>query len=168
MPESDTQAITLIVAVADNNVIGQGGGLPWRLPDDLKHFKNLTSGGIVLMGRRTFESIGQALPNRRNIVITTTPNWHHSDVEAAKSLEEALALTRPGSEVHVVGGRRLYEEALPRAQKLQVTRVHTSPSGDVFFPDIDWSNWHLVDEQHHPADERHAHPMTFQTHQRLG
>jgi dihydrofolate reductase len=132
--------ISAIAAVAENGVIGNKGELPWHLPDDLRFFKRTTMGHPMVMGRRTFDSMG-VLPGRRSIVITRQPGWHHPGVETAHSLAEALALAGPSDEVFVVGGGEIYREALPYAGRLLVTEVHQSPEGSVTFPPINPDQW---------------------------
>jgi dihydrofolate reductase len=133
--------ITLIAAVARNGVIGKDGGLPWHLPDELAHFKATTMGHPLVMGRRTFESIGRVLPGRRTIVVTRDPAWHHAGVEAAHSFAEALALAGPADEVFVAGGAEVYAEALPFAHRMVITEVDAEPDGDVHFPPWPRASW---------------------------
>jgi dihydrofolate reductase len=133
--------ITIIAAVGRNGVIGRDGRMPWHLPDDFAHFKAATLGHALVMGRRTFESIGRALPGRRTIVITRDPGWHHSDVEVAHSFEEALSLAGVADEVFVAGGSEVYAAALPFAQRMLLTEVDAEPEGDIHFPDVDRRQW---------------------------
>lgn len=158
--------VVLITAVSENNVIGNEGKIPWHLPDDLKHFKELTEGHSVIMGRKTFESIGKPLPNRRNIVITRQ-HVSFDGCEVVHSLEEALKVCVDESEVWVIGGGEIYREALPRADRIELTRVHVKVDGDAFFPKVDSSQWHLKRGFRHESDERHAYPFTFQTYDRI-
>lgn len=132
--------VTMIVAVGRNGVIGDGETMPWHLPEDLAHFKAVTLGHAMIMGRRTFESIGRALPGRRSIVITRQPHWSHPDVETAHSLADALFLAGP-DEVFVIGGGEVYREAMPYAARLLVTEVDQSPEGSVTFPPIEPDAW---------------------------
>lgn len=155
--------LSLVVAIADNGVIGREGTLPWHLPDDLKHFKAVTLGKPVLMGRRTFESIGRALPGRRNLVLSRGTPLAAPGVETVASLEEALRRCADAAELCVIGGAGVYAAALPRATRIHLTRVHASPSGDVQFPDVDWALWRESARSEHPADARHAHAMSFLT-----
>lgn len=132
------QPLSLIVAVARNGVIGRDGALPWHLPEDLKHFKRLTTGHAIVMGRRTFVSIGRALPNRRNLVVSRTLDDVPEGVEVFPSLERALAAARTtDGEPFVIGGAALYAEALPLATTLHVTEIDRDVQGDVCFPPID-------------------------------
>jgi len=156
--------IVIVVAMDETEVIGRKGGLPWHLPDDLKRFKAITMGHVLIMGRRTFESIGRRpLPGRPCIVLTRSPTYEvPAGVTVAPDLAAALRLTADAPRVFVVGGSSVYRAALPRTDEMFVTRVHARVEGDVRFPDVDWSAWRLVDEEPHPADARHAFPFTFQ------
>ena len=136
--------VTILAAVARNGVIGVGGGMPWQLPDEQALFKELTLGHVLVMGRRTFDSIGRPLPGRTTIVVTRNPQWQFPSehVLRASSLPEALAAAAElDEEVFVVGGARVYAEALPGADRLALTFVDAEPDGDTFFPDVDWSDW---------------------------
>jgi dihydrofolate reductase len=136
--------LTIVVARARNGVIGQGNALPWHLPEDLRHFKATTLGHPVLMGRRTFESIGRPLPGRRNIVITRNPDWSHDGCERAGSIDEAVRLCAGSPEAFVIGGAQVYADALPQVDALVVTEVDAEPQGDAFFPAPDPRLWRLV------------------------
>jgi len=155
--------IALVVAMADNGVIGKGGGLPWHLPDDLKYFKVVTIGKPVLMGRRTFESIGKPLPGRRNLVMTRAAAAAVPGVEYVVSVEQALALAAGAAELCVIGGAEVFALALPLATRIYLTRVHAQVTGDVYFPLRDFSGWRESDSVSHAADERHAYAMSFVT-----
>ena len=155
--------IALVVAMADNGVIGRGGTLPWHLPDDLKHFKTITLGKPVLMGRRTFESIGKPLPGRRNLVLTRGRLALAEGVEAVASIEAARALVPGASELCVIGGAAVYEQSLPVAARLYLTRVHGDVTGDVYFPPWDVAGWRELERLEHRADTRHAYAMSFVT-----
>jgi len=157
--------VTLVVAAAENRVIGRDGGLPWRLPDDLKRFRALTVGHAILMGRRTWESIGRPLPGRRSHVVTRHP-VDAPGVASHASLADALAAVADDPEPFVIGGEALYAAALPEADRIQRTLVHAEPEGDAFFPEVDWSAWKLVFREAHPADARHDHAFTFETWER--
>ena len=132
---SSSPRVTLVAAVGRNRVIGRDGGLPWHLPADLAHFKALTMGHTLVMGRRTWDSIGRALPGRATMVITRQPGWAAPGAVRAASLAEALGQVR-GPEVFVVGGGEVYREALPLADRLVLTEVDASPEGDTFFPAV--------------------------------
>jgi dihydrofolate reductase len=135
-------SLVLVAAVADNGVIGADGGIPWRLPEDLAHFKRVTAGHVLVMGRATYDSIGRPLPGRPNIVITRNPDWSAAGVEVAHSLEEALELARAhGEDVAVVGGSRVYAAALERADVQVLTEVHLAPDGDTHYPSFEAGEW---------------------------
>ncbi len=153
--------ISLIAAVAENGVIGQGGQLPWRLPADLRHFKSVTLGKPVLMGRRTWQSIGRPLPGRRNLVISRDPAFQAGGAECYASVEDALAALADAEEVMVIGGAELYRLLQPKASRLYLTRVMARPPGDAFFPELD-AGWRLVKETPRPADAENPHAMVFQ------
>jgi dihydrofolate reductase len=155
--------LALVVAVADNGVIGRGGALPWHLPDDLKYFKAVTLGKPVVMGRRTFESIGRPLPGRRNLVLSSGPAIAVPGIETVATLQEALQRCADAEEVCVIGGAALFAAALPLAQVIHLTRVHATIDGDVEFPAVRWEEWRETARSEHPADERHAHAMSFLT-----
>jgi len=160
--------ISLIVAMAENRVIGEGNDLPWHLPADLKRFKALTIGHVIVMGRKTFESIGRPLPRRHSVVITRNPEYRAPGVSVVHSLEQALDQAAGEDEVFVIGGAAIFAQALPRADRLYLTLVHAEPPGDVVFPPLPADQWTLVEEQPHPADERHAWPYTFRRYERRG
>jgi dihydrofolate reductase len=153
--------LSLIVAVAENGVIGARGALPWRLPDELAHFKRTTLGKPVLMGRRTYESLGRPLPGRANVVVSRDPKFSTHGAQVARDLDEAIGMHAAAPEQFVIGGASLYAEALPRAERIYLTRVHARPSGDVSFPELASGEWgeSLVSE--HPADARHAHAFSI-------
>jgi dihydrofolate reductase len=159
--------VSLIVAVSDNGVIGRSGQLPWHLSRDLRRFKRRTLGHHILMGRRTYESIGRPLPGRQGIVITRDPQFQAEGYLVVQSLPEALQCTGDDDEVFVVGGRQIYELALSQAQRLYWTQVHAQVDGDILFPDIDWLQWQLLEEEAFAADDRNEHPCTFRVFQRV-
>ncbi len=159
--------MTLVAALADNGVIGVAGGLPWRLPDDLRRFKALTMGRPMLMGRRTFESIGRPLPGRRNLVLTRRPQSLPAGVDAVASVEQAIRDCDGAPELCVIGGAEVYRLTLPIADRMELTRVHAVTPGDVKFPEFSPTEWREVARIEHPADDRHAWPMTFLTLDRL-
>ena len=160
--------VALIVAMDEKGVIGRGGRLPWRQPADLMHFKVLTMGKPILMGRKTFDSIGRPLPGRKNIVLTRDVAWSREDVTIARTLEEALRQAQPASELMVIGGADIFRAALPVAQRIYLTRIHANVEGDVSFPPIDWSAWREIERQAFAADEKHAYAMTFTTLEKIG
>jgi dihydrofolate reductase len=153
--------VTLVAAIGENGVIGVDGGLPWRLPEDLAHFRALTMGHPMVMGRTTFESIGRPLPGRTTIVITRNPGWAAEGVEVAPTLEAALERAHQlDDEVFLVGGAQVYAAALEAGlvDQLCVTRVATSPEGDTHFPTIDWEQWREVGRVPHGADQAASGP----------
>ena len=150
-----------------DRVIGRDNGMPWHLPDDLKRFKALTMGKPMLMGRKTFESIGKALPGRLSLVMTRDPNWRAQGVVVVRSLEDAFVRAAAAAEVSIVGGADVFRLALPLAQRIYLTTIHGDISGDTFFPAIDPGDWREIDRMEHPVDERHAYPMTFSTLERV-
>jgi dihydrofolate reductase len=155
--------VSLIVAMAQNGVIGRDNALPWRLPDDLRRFKAFTLGKTLLMGRKTFESIGRPLPGRANLVLTRDSGWQADGVVVVHSVEEALANTAPGSELVAIGGAEIYRLVLPFARRIYLTHVHADVPGDTYFPEFDPTQWADVECHPHPADEQHEYPMTFVT-----
>lgn len=153
--------LTLIVATERHNGIGINNNLPWRLPEDLAFFKRTTTGHSILMGRKTFESIGRPLPNRRNIVITRNPDWHHEGVDSADSLQRAAELAGDG-EVFVIGGAQIYVEALPLASRLIVTEIAADFTCDAFFPEVNPAEWEEVSrESHHSAEQGLAYAFVI-------
>jgi len=154
--------IILIAAVAENGAIGKGNKMLWHLPDDFRYFKRNTLGRSVVMGRKTFESIGKPLPERRNIVVTRHADWTAEGVDVANSVDDVLTYCRDEREVFVIGGADLYRQMLPLANKILLTRVHATPDGDAFFPEIPGTEWGRIWQEHHPRDERHAYDFTFE------
>ncbi len=155
--------VALVVAADEHGGIGHGGGLPWHLPEDLKRFKSLTMGKPILMGRRTWDSIGRPLPGRRSVVISRQPGLTIEGAEVHRSLEAALAAVADASVACVIGGGEIYREALPRADVVYLTRVHASVPADTFLPPLDPRQWEEVAREDRPADERHAHAVSFIT-----
>lgn len=159
--------ISLIVAVAENGVIGSKNGLPWHLPADLKKFKQLTIGHTIVMGRKTWESIGRPLPERRMLVVTRDPEkLAGAPVEAFISLDAALAAAGE-DKVFVIGGGEIYREALPIAGRISLTRIHAEIPGDVTFPELLDSEWREVSREDHDADEKNPHAYSFLTYERI-
>jgi dihydrofolate reductase len=153
--------LSIVVAMDRNRVIGQAGRLPWRLPADLRRFKRITMGKPIVMGRKTYESIGHPLPGRSNIVVTRDPGFEAQGFNKASSFEAALELARPADEVMIIGGTSLFEAALPRAERLYLTLIETSFDGDTWFPDYDPSQWHELSREVHPADDNNPYAHTF-------
>ncbi len=152
-----------MAAVARNGVIGRDHALPWRLPRDLRRFKSLTLGKPILMGRRTFESIGRALPGRKNLVLTRDRGWTAPGVTVVHSLGEALEHSRSCEELVVIGGAEIFRLALPLARRIHLTEIDADVPGDTHFPDFDRTRWAEVDRSPHPVDQDHAYPVTFVT-----
>ena len=157
--------LTIVVATDANRGIGINNTLPWRLPEDLAHFKRTTLGHPVIMGRKTFDSIGRPLPNRRNIVITRNPQWHHEGVDAVTSLDAALRLAGDVPAC-VIGGAQIYAEALPRTDRLIVTEIGKTFHCDAFFPAIDPQQWQEVARESHHS-EQNGFDYAFVTYQRI-
>ncbi len=155
--------LSIVVAFAENWAIGKDNQLLWHLPNDLKYFKNLTTGHSIIMGRKTYESIGRALPNRRNIVITQQKEWTAPGIEVANSLEQALALTEKEKEVFIIGGGKVYAQALNIAQKIYATRVHALFEADTFFPEISEKDWEITQQQGFKPDEKNPYAYSIQT-----
>lgn len=155
--------LSLVVAVGEHNEIGKDGRMPWHLPVDLKRFKALTLGKPVIMGRKTFEAIGKPLPERRNIVVTRNPAWHAPGCETAASLTDALVLAAGAREIMLIGGGELYREALPRAQRIYLTRVYARFEADTFFPALDQAEWRETARAEHVADARNPFACSFIT-----
>lgn len=153
--------LTAIVAISDNGIIGKDGALPWHQPADLKHFKRRTVGKPIIMGRRTYEEVGRPLPDRVNVVLTRGPA--PEGCLAAPSLDAALALPEVAEapEVMIIGGAQVYESTLARCHELWLTRVHATVEGDTRLA-LDLGGWALAEREDYPADDRNAHPMTFE------
>jgi dihydrofolate reductase len=164
--------ISVIVAVADNGVIGRNNALPWQLPEDLRYFKRVTMGKPIVMGRKTFESIGRPLPGRTNIVISRAPGFAAAGVEVAASLDAALQLAAPAAgpadqaEVIVIGGAEIYALAIPRAHRLYVTEVHAEPEGDAWLPSVAWDDWVEIQRQDHRLDGKNSCDYSFVVYER--
>ena len=158
--------VTIVVAIAENYAIGKHNQLLWHMPADLKHFKQITSGHTVIMGRKTYDSVGKPLPNRRNIIITrqdiTIPGC-----EVVKSVEEALKLCSNEEEVFIEGGAEIYKLAIYKTDRIYLTIIHHSFDADSFFPEIDYMEWKEVSRDDHPADEKHKYPYSFITLERI-
>ncbi|MBL0508837.1 MULTISPECIES: type 3 dihydrofolate reductase [Aeromonas] len=160
--------ISMIAAMAQDRVIGLDNQMPWHLPADLAHFKRVTLGKPVLMGRKTFESIGRPLPGRRNLVISRNPDYRADGVEVIDSVEAALALLAGSdvAELMVIGGGHLYGQLLPRADRLYLTRIDLAVEGDTRFPAFDEGDWSCIERELHQPDEKNLHPYCFETWQR--
>jgi len=162
--------LSIIVARAQNGVIGTDNQLPWHLPDDLKFFKKHTTGKPIIMGRKTYESIGRPLPKRTNIVITRNPEFTAEGVTVVQSLEEAVAVAKAenNQEVFIIGGAQIYQLALQQATKLYLTEVRTTLAGEARFPEVSLSEWQETFREHHPADEKHQYAFDWLICERKG
>jgi dihydrofolate reductase len=159
--EKQQKNITLIAAAAENNAIGKDNKLIWHLSDDLKHFKNLTKGHHVIMGRKTFESMPKALPNRTNVVVTRNKDYTAKDAHVVDSLEAALAFAQEDDRPFIIGGGEIYRQGLAFANCIELTRVHEDFEADTFFPEIDPAVWREVWRENHDKDDKHAHAFSF-------
>jgi dihydrofolate reductase len=157
--------VSLIVATSLNNAIGKANAMLWHLPEDFNFFKNTTWGMPIIMGRKTFESIGKPLPGRTNIIITSNTNWHAEGTIRAMSLDEAIQFAKQtnAKEIFITGGGEIYKQAMPLANKIYRTLVHTEIDGDTFFPAIDETIWEKTFEKNVAADEKNNFDMSFQT-----
>lgn len=167
-PHPHRPTLVLVAAASENNVIGVGGGLPWSLPRDLAHFKRVTLGHAVIMGRKTFDEIRKPLPGRLNIVVTRQTGWSAPGVETALDLGAAIAIAErasPGDTHMVIGGGQIYRLAVPMADRIELTRVHARVEGDTTFPDLD-ETWELTAQIDHAPDESNPLGMSFLSYQR--
>lgn len=162
-----TPPLVIVAALADNRAIGRGNQLIWRLKTDLRRFREITMGRPLILGRKTFESIGKPLPGRHSVVVTRDQGWRHEGVSVAASLPDALALGRELAKRHgadsvvIGGGADIYRQALPEAEAMRLTFVHAQPEGDAFFPAFDRSEWIETARLPHPAGPDDEHPFTF-------
>jgi len=158
---------SMIVAMAENRVIGINNNLPWYLPNDLKYFKQVTMGKPILMGRKTYESIGKPLPGRTNIVLTRNKNWSAEGVRTVNSLEEAYELAESiveidgRDEMMVIGGDQIYQSALASSDRIYLTKVHAEVKGDAWFPELDWSQWKEIGRDDFKAEEPNIYDYSF-------
>lgn len=150
----------------ENRLIGKDNDLVWHLPNDLKHFKNLTAGHAIIMGRKTFESLGKPLPKRTNIIVTRNSDFKAEGCLVCNSIEEAIKLASEDPQPFIVGGAEIYKLALPLAHTMELTRVHGEYEGDTWFPEWEDKNWKLVSEESHQADEKHEVAYTFYRYKR--
>ncbi len=159
--------VSLVVAVAENGVIGKENGLPWRLPEDLKYFKRITMGHPIVMGRLTYESIGRPLPGRQNIVVTRQKDWSAEGVEVVHSLPEALSAGKDAAkdagleQVMLIGGAELYRQAIDQAHRLYLTEVHSPVEGDAYFPEFDREKWREMSRERYSADASNPYSYSF-------
>jgi len=155
--------VSAIVATASNRVIGKDNDIPWYLPADLKYFKRTTLNHHILMGRKSFESIGKSLPKRTNVIITRNPYFIASNCLVAASLEEALEIAYDNGEkeAFIIGGGEIYRQSIPLLDRLYLTEVAIEPEGTVYFPELNWDEWTLVSEEPHEADEKNEYAYNF-------
>ncbi len=153
--------VSLIVAADENNLIGLNNRLPWHLPADMKHFKQITMGKPVLMGRKTMESVGRPLPGRRSIVLTRQPGFAAQGCEVAAGLDQALLLAEGVEEIMVIGGAEVYAQALSRASRIYLTRVHSRFEGDTHFPELNPASWREISREPHEPDDKNLWPYSF-------
>jgi len=159
--------ISLIVATSANGVIGRGGELPWHLSDDLKRFKQLTLGKPIVMGRKTHESIGRALPGRQNIVLTSQSDFDADDCDVVSSVDAAIDVAGDADEIIVIGGGEIYVLFLPLAERIYMTRVHVDIDGDSHFPGLDDNQWQETGHEHHASGESNDYEFTISVLQRI-
>lgn len=163
MTNEQSHRLYIAVAVGENFAIGKNNQLLWHMPADLKFFKQTTSGHTVVMGRKTFDSVGRPLPNRRNIVITRDASLKIDGVEVVNSLDEAITITKNEEKpVFIVGGAEIYRQALPKTDLLYLTTIHHNFDADTFFPAIDRNEWNLLSSEPHKADEKNKYDYTFE------
>jgi dihydrofolate reductase len=157
--------ISHLVAASENNVIGKNNELPWNLPNDFKFFKNKTWGMPVIMGRKTFESLGRSLPGRFNFIVTTNSDYKADNATITNSIEEAVEKAKETDckEIFIIGGGNVFKQSMNLVNRIYLTRVHTTVDGDAFYPAIDEATWKLTSADKHFADEKHAFDYTFQT-----
>ncbi|KQC01903.1 dihydrofolate reductase [Pedobacter sp. Hv1] len=155
--------ISIVVAISANNAIGKDNQLLWHLPADLKHFKEITTGHPIIMGRKTYDSIGRPLPNRRNIVITRNKELLIAGVEVVSSIAEAISLCANENEVFIIGGAEIYKHALPLTNCIYLTVVHQQYEADAFFPELNENEWTTIHQEYHEADEKNSVAYTFST-----
>lgn len=160
--------ISIIVAMSRNRVIGANGAIPWHLPEELKRFKNVTMGHHIIMGRKTWESIGRPLPGRTTVVVTRQRGYHAAGAKVVHSLDEAVAASGNDSEIFVIGGAELYAQALPRAHRLYLTLVDTEVPGDTAMPAFGADDWSELSSTSFGADERHRYPFRCFVYERIG
>jgi len=153
--------LSIIVAMDDNRLIGKGNGLPWHLPADLAFFKKITTGNSILMGRKTYDSIGKPLPNRRNIVISRNSEISITGCEVVNSIEKALSITKEEEEVMIIGGANLFEQLLPDVSRLYITHIDGEFEGETYFPHYDENDWLEVSYESHQPDEKNKYAYHF-------
>lgn len=153
--------LSLIIAMDEKGLIGANGKLPWHLPEDLKRFKEITMGHPIIMGRKTFESIGKVLPGRDNIVVTRNKEWSHEGVATLHSMEAALAYVKANDEAFIIGGAELFKAAIKNIEKIYLTEIHEAFEGDVYLPELDLHNWKTIHSEEFPKDENTPYAYRF-------
>lgn len=159
--------LSLIVAIAQNNVIGKDNMLVWYLPADMRFFKNTTMGHTLIMGRKTFESFGKPLPGRKTLVITRQKGWKYDGVTVVHSLQDAISSAPGDEEVFIIGGAEVYRQAMPYCQKMYITIIHNDFEGDTYFPPVDYSQWKLMSDEMHLPDEKNLYSYSFRVFERI-
>jgi len=161
--------LSVIAAIAENGVIGRDGTLPWRLPADLQRFKRLTMGHTIVMGRRTWESIGRPLPGRQMVVVSRQAAYQAEDVQVVASVDHAIQVAQEagGKELFIIGGAEIYRHALPQASRLYITRVGADIEGDTHFPVIDFCDWKQIESEPHQADDKNDFDYCFEVYERV-
>jgi dihydrofolate reductase len=162
--KTNKPVLSLLVAADENNLIGNQNKLPWHLPDDLKYFKNLTWAMPVIMGRKTFESVGKVLPGRQNIIITRNPEWKYPGADVVHTIEDAIDLAEKRSvlEIFIIGGAEIFKTSMDSADRIYMTRIHHVFDGDVYFPEISIDKWELIKEVFREKDEKNLYDHSFQ------
>ena len=157
--------VALIVAMSENGVIGRDGDLPWHISEDLKRFKKLTMGHHIIMGRKTWDSIGRLLPGRTTVIVTRQPDFEIEGAKIASSIEQALELCETDATPFITGGAQIYELTMPHVDVMHITRVHAEVDGDTFFPALEWKDWELKDLERHESgeDSKSSHAWSFET-----
>jgi dihydrofolate reductase len=159
--------ISIIAAVGRHNEIGKNNTLLWDMPADMAHFRTTTRGHTVIMGRKTYESIGKALPGRRNIVVTSDTRYHDTDIEVAHSIHDAFTLAQNDGQIFIIGGAHIYRDSIAYANTLYITHIDGTFDADTFFPEIDTHVWQKVQEEKHKKDTNHAYDYDFVVYKRL-
>ena len=160
--------IAILVAASENNEIGKGNAIPWRMPVDMRYFKKLTTDRVVIMGRKTYESIGKLLPDRANVIVTRQPEFRVAGAFVAHSLRDALEKGKAsGRDVFVIGGEEIYKQALPYVDRVYLTRIHAHIDGDAYFPVLSKSEWTLISSESNAPDEKNKFACDFEVYQRI-
>ena len=158
--------VSLIVAVSENGIIGDKNQLPWHISADLKRFRQLTTGHHLILGRKTFESIGRLLPDRTTVIITRNSEFYFTGAKIANSLEQAVEQTGDDPQPFIAGGAEIYRQAIALVDTIHLTRVHCEIEGDTYFPDVDWSDWKQLESERHPADKKNQFDYSFELYRR--